>query len=67
MLAVTVMTVLMIAPIRLVMTRKDRCMKMISMRILPASPLYNTPVYYVNKLFMYITVKVCKSVECTVV
>jgi hypothetical protein len=43
MLAVTVMTVLMIAPIHLVVTRKDRHVEMISMGIFPVLPLYNRP------------------------
>jgi hypothetical protein len=38
-------------------TKNNRYVEMISMRILPVLPLYNRPVKYVNKLFMYITVK----------
>jgi hypothetical protein len=51
MLAVAVMTVLMIAPIHLVVTSNDRHVEMISMRIMPVMPLYNRP-----ELFMYIAV-----------
>jgi hypothetical protein len=46
MLAVTVMTVLMTAPINLVVTKKDSHME-ISMGLLPVLPLYNRPGYYV--------------------